>query len=256
MNPTGSSIFLGILAVLFIGISKAGFGGGLGLLTTPLCVLAFGPRDAIGLLLPLLCAGDLFALRHYWRQWELRNLKLLLPGVIPGILIGVLLINRFSPRQLNVCIGLLALAFSTFQALRNRLPTAHHPFVPGPALGLATGLIAGLTSTFAHGAGPLVTLFLLPQRLPKPVFMGTTILLFTCINTLKLPFFLATGLVNPHTLTQSLLLLPLVPAGVWLGVWCNRRIPDGAFIHIILIVTFLTGLQLVFQPQITHLLGR
>ncbi|MEY4201068.1 MAG: hypothetical protein RLZZ265_2808, partial [Verrucomicrobiota bacterium] len=36
------------MAVLFIGLSKAGFGGGLGMLTTPLCVLAFGPKDAIG----------------------------------------------------------------------------------------------------------------------------------------------------------------------------------------------------------------
>ena len=45
-------------AVLFIGLSKAGFGGGLGMLTTPICVMAFGPKDAIGILLPLLCAGD------------------------------------------------------------------------------------------------------------------------------------------------------------------------------------------------------
>ena len=40
-----SSILLAATAVLFIGLSKAGFGGGLGMLTTPLCVLAFGPKD-------------------------------------------------------------------------------------------------------------------------------------------------------------------------------------------------------------------
>ena len=53
------------VGVLFIGLSKGGFGGGLGMLTTPICVLAFGalgkaPTFAIGTLLPLLCAGDAF----------------------------------------------------------------------------------------------------------------------------------------------------------------------------------------------------
>ena len=45
------------LTVVFIGLSKAGFGGDLGMLTSPLCVVAFGiagqsPQFAIGFLLP------------------------------------------------------------------------------------------------------------------------------------------------------------------------------------------------------------
>lgn len=55
---------LAAIAVLFIGLSKAGFGGGLSRLTTLQCVLAFPPRVAIGILLPLLCAGDVFSLYH------------------------------------------------------------------------------------------------------------------------------------------------------------------------------------------------
>src|SRR5262245_22477944 len=60
-----TTILFAALGVLFIGLSKAGFGGGLGMLTTPLCVLAFGaggkpPPFAVGVLLPLLCAGDAF----------------------------------------------------------------------------------------------------------------------------------------------------------------------------------------------------
>src|SRR5437870_6057975 len=88
------SIILAALGVLFIGLSKAGFGGGLGMLTTPLCVLAFSaqgkdPTFAIGILLPLLCAGDAFSLYHYWGKWERKNLKYLLPGVVLGVLAGV-----------------------------------------------------------------------------------------------------------------------------------------------------------------------
>src|SRR5882724_1787071 len=102
--PELSTILLAASGVLFIGLSKAGFGGGLGMLTTPLCVLAFGaggrePSFAIGTLLPLLCAGDAFSLYHYWGKWERRNLQYLLPGVVIGVIVGVHLVGRLSPRR-------------------------------------------------------------------------------------------------------------------------------------------------------------
>src|SRR4030065_717307 len=93
------NIVVASLAVLFIGFSQAGFGGGPGMLTTPLCALAFPPRDAIGMLLPLLCAGDLFSLYYYWGKWERQNLRFLLPGVIVGVVVGVHFIGRFSSRE-------------------------------------------------------------------------------------------------------------------------------------------------------------
>ena len=73
-------------------------------------VFAFGvggrePGFAIGTLLPLLCAGDAFSLYHYRGKWERRNLLYLLPGVVVGVVIGVGLVGRFSPRQLNIAIA-------------------------------------------------------------------------------------------------------------------------------------------------------
>src|SRR6266540_687898 len=115
MPNLSPSLFFAIAAVLFIGISKAGFGGGLGMLTTPLAVLAFGSKDAVGIVLPLLCAGDAFSLYHYWRKWEQRNLKFVLPGVIVGVVIGVQLVGYLNARQLNIAIGSLAVLFVVFQ---------------------------------------------------------------------------------------------------------------------------------------------
>lgn len=240
-------IALAAFAVLFIGLAKAGFGGGLGMLTTPLCVIAFGPRDAIGILLPLLCLGDWFSLYHYWRRWEQRNLALLLPGVLVGVCIGVWMVGRFSARQLNLAIGLLALAFVAFQCGKDRWLRSTRVFAPGAGVGSLFGFGAGLTSTFSHGAGPVVAMFLIPQRLPKEVYVGTSVLVFTCINLLKLPFFVATGLVNGNTVQSSLGLAPLVPLGVWIGVWLNRRVSERLFLRVVYTVTALTGLHLVLD---------
>ena len=253
------SLLLAGFAVMFIGVAKAGFGGGLGLLVTPLCVLAFGPKTAIGILLPLLCAGDAFSLYYYWRTWRAENLKYLLPGVVIGVIIGVQLIGRFSPRQLNIAIGLIAVVFAGMQLAKNRLFRADRAFVPNHRVGLPCGVGMGITSTFAHGAGPVAAMFLLPQRLPKELFVGTNVLLFSCVNWIKLPFFCvdrsvvnlpvfaAQALITPATLVTSAKFFPLVPLGVWLGVWLNRRFSETAFVQAIYAILLVTGLQLIFN---------
>jgi uncharacterized protein len=250
----GSSFLLAILAVLFIGISKAGFGGALGMLSTPLCVLVFGPRDGIGILLPLLCAGDAFSLYPYWRKWEWKNLMYLLPGVVFGVVIGVQLIGRFSARELNLVIGILAVSFVLFQLAKEFVFRAEGVFAPNHVVGLPFGIGAGITSTFAHGAGPVVTMFLVPQRMPREMFVGTSVLIFTWVNWIKLPFFLGTGLITGQTIRFSLLFLPLIPLGVWLGVWMNRRFSEGSFLWVIYVLTFLAGLQLILDVDLTRLL--
>lgn len=254
-----SSNIAAALAVLFIGLSKAGFGGGLGILTTPLCVLAFDAKSAIGILLPLLCAGDAFSLYHYWGKWERKNLRYLLPGVLVGVIIGVGLFNRFSNRELNFIIGLLAVAFVGFQIVKAKLFRRNDPFQPNHAWGIPCGLGAGITSTFAHGAGPVVSMFLLPQKMPKDIFVGTNVLIFTWINWIKVPFFCVDrqaipwdwlpeqSMITSQTLMLSARFFVLVPVGVWLGVWLNRRFSERIFVRVIYVLTFLMGLQLLFN---------
>ena len=253
------SLLLAGFAVLFIGVAKAGFGGGLGMLVTPLCVLAFGSKPAIGILLPLLCAGDAFSLYHYWGKWRAENLKFLLPGVVVGVVIGVQLVGNFSPRQLNVAIGIIAVLFVVFQYVKERIFRAEGAFAPNHAVGVPCGIGMGITSTFAHGAGPVAAMFLIPQRLPKEVFMGTSILLFAFVNWIKLPFFCVDralvdlpvfapqALITPATLVVSAQFFPLVPLGVWLGVWLNRRFSEKTFLRVIQATLLVTGLQLIFN---------
>ncbi len=251
-------ILLAAIGVLFIGFSKAGFGGGLGMLTTPLCVLAFSakgkePTYAIGILLPLLCAGDAFSIYHYWGKWERKNLKYLLPGVVVGVVIGVQLIGRFSSREMNVAIGLLAVLFVVFQLVKERIYRAEGAFSPSHATGVPFGIGAGITSTFAHGAGPLVSLFLIPQKMSKEFYVGTSVLVFTWINWIKMPFFVQQGIITQETLLTGLRYFPLVPIGVWLGIWLNRKVSEQLFLKSVYLITFLAGLQLIFNFNLARL---
>lgn len=179
--------------------------------------------------------------------------------MVIGVVVGVRLIGHFSARELNLAIGLLAVGFVLFQLHKERVFRAQGVFRPSHGVGLPVGIGAGLTSTFAHGAGPLVSMFLIPQRLPKEIFVGTTVRGFTWINWIKLPFFCvdrseipvdwlpAEAIINARTLHTSAALLPLIPVGVWLGVWLNRRISEPSFVNEIYLLVLLAGFQLIFD---------
>lgn len=253
--PELSTILFAAAGVFFIGLSKAGFGGGLGMLTTPLCVLAFGaggrdPSFAIGTLLPLLCAGDAFSLYHYWGKWDRRNLRFLIPGVVIGVALGVGLIGKLSRRDLEIAIGVLAVAFVAFQGVKAAIFRAEGAFAPSHRVGVPCGVAAGVTSTIAHGAGPVVSLFLIPQQLPKEVYVGTTVLVFTWINWIKMPFYIAQGVITRETLLTGLCYLPIVPLGVWIGVCLNRLLSEKLFLRLIYGLTLLAGTQLILNLNV------
>ena len=91
----------------------------------------------------------------------------------------------------------------------------------------------------------MVSVFLIPQQMPKERYVATTVLVFTWINWIKMPFFYANTIISADTLRTSVAFLPLIPLGVWLGVWLNRKISEQAFMRVVYAMTFLTGLQLI-----------
>jgi uncharacterized membrane protein YfcA len=246
------SYAIAALGIFLVGLSKAGFGGGLGILTTPLAVIAFSrmektPVFAIGVVLPLLCAADLFSIYYYRGKARKDNLKYLLPGVVVGTIIGLMLIDRFSARQMNVAIGIICIGFVLFQLAKEKIFAAEGTFAPNHGIGVPCGIGAGITSTFANGAGPLVAMFLIPQRLSKEAYVATTALVFAWINWIKVVFFVPAGIITLETLGASVMLLAWVPLGVWAGLWLNRMIPERLFVKFVYAFTFLTGVQLLWK---------
>ncbi|HEY8550750.1 MAG TPA: sulfite exporter TauE/SafE family protein [Vicinamibacterales bacterium] len=237
-------MLLASLGALLIGISKSGFASGLGMLTTPLVASAMPARDAIGLVLPLLCVADVFTIGFYWKKWDAAVLKHPLAGAVLGIAMGMLVISRVSNRMLALSIGLVGVAMVVLLIVRGRwFPEA--VYRPGAVDGILVGLAAGVSSAIAHAAGPIFALFLLAQRMPKDAFVASNAVFFTVVNALKLPPYAMAGLFTAETLRLDLRLLPLVPAGVLIGWTANRLLPQRHFDWVVQALLLLTSLQLV-----------
>ena len=245
-----------VAVVILVGVAKAGFGGGIGVIATPLLALTMPVADAAALLLPLLIIIDLIAVRHYYNKFDRSSIKLLLPSAVVGILLGALFFGVFSDneRVLRVGIGILALAFVAYQAARSLIKGALANRRPPKVVGVAMGSLAGFASTLAHAGGPPVSVYLLPQGLPRGIFVGTSVVFFTAVNLIKLVPYGALGLLRVGNVTTILVLAPLSYVGVRLGLFLNGRFSDLWFNRVIYILLFLTGIQLVSGQSLISLL--
>lgn len=244
-----------IVAVVLTGIAKGGFGGGAGGVAVPLMSIFIAPPEAAGIMLPILCAMDIFGVHAYRGRWSGRHLRSLLPGAMIGIGLGALAFGALPVNAIRLLLGLISVTFAlnqTFaltQRLSARLFAARG--VPGPAAGAFWGGLSGFTSTLAHAGGPPFAVYMLPQRLDKTLLVGTSAVFFLVVNYVKLVPYAFLGQLNAGNLAASLVFAPLAPAGIWLGVWLHRRVSERAFYRVSYALLFLTGVKLIWDAA-TH----
>ncbi len=244
MDPTFFG--LAIPAVLFAGVSKAGFGSGAAFASAAILALILDPGQALGVMLPLLMLIDVASLRAYWRQWSLRDAGLLIIGGLPGVACGAALYHVADADLIRILIGAIALLFVVWQIAQRRgliRPAARR--LPGWA-GLLAGVVTGFTSFVSHAGGPSAAAYLLSQGLDKTRFQATSVITFWALNLAKFGPYAALGLFTPQTAWANLILAPVALAGTWLGVRAHRVVPERLFFAITYVLLTLTGLRLIW----------
>lgn len=250
---------LGSLAALLVSMAKAGFGGSVGLLSVPMLIYACGGETdlALGIMLPVLIVCDYVSVVKWWRRWQWRSVWLLVPGTVVGIAAGWLAIlafkryeaagnQGFTDAVLKLGVGVIAVGFVGLQVFRS-LRRRPLPFRPVLWQGTCFGAAAGLTSTLAHAAGPITTMYMLPQGLPKDRFVAS-LTLFTLIgNHLKLAPYIGLNLMNPASLLAAAALVPAVVGGALLGVYLNKRIDARHFTGIVYTLLLGAGAHLIYN---------
>jgi uncharacterized membrane protein YfcA len=236
-----------MLVALLIGLSKGGLGGPVPVsMTAPLLSLVMPVQAAIGVTLPLLIFADVFALYFFWRKWDMRYIKLMLPMGLIGAVLGILLLSVLSDSALRRVLGAFTLVAVIYKVasdsgwLRKYKPQLWH--------GRLAGWGSGFASALANAGAPPFTAYMLLQDDITPMsFVGTTTLFFAIINAFKLPGFLLTGTLDVQRLISIVWIVPLIPVGVWLGRWLIHRINTEVFIRFMLGLLFLLGLWLLLR---------
>jgi uncharacterized protein len=233
-----------IPAVLLLGISKSGFGAGFGSLAVPMMAMAITVPQAAAILMPVLLVMDLLSMATFRKDYDKQLLQFLLPFGLLGIVLGVLLFKVLDPKIVAGIVGIFTLLF-----LAQRLLFPPKPDSPPPPVwigGLLT-LTSGFTSFIAHAGGPPINAYVIPLKLKPVVFAATMSFFFFFINLSKWLPYAWLGLLDLRNFATSLVLLPLAPLGVWLGVRIAKHIRPELFYQLLYTGMFLTGCKLVWD---------
>lgn len=233
-----------IPAVLLLGISKSGFGAGFGSLAVPMMAMAVTVPQAAAILMPVLLLMDLLGMAAFRKDFDKKLLVFLIPFGLLGTVIGTLL---FKVLDSHVVAGIVGVFTLVFLAQRLLFPPKPGSAPPPRWLGALLTTTSGFTSFIAHAGGPPINAYVIPLKLSPLVFSATMSFFFFFINLSKWVPYAWLGLLDMRNFATSVVLLPLAPVGVFIGVRIARRINQVLFYRFLYTGMFLTGCKLVWD---------
>ena len=231
-------------AVLLLGISKSGFGAGFGSLAVPMMAMAVTVPQAAAILMPVLLLMDLLGMAAFRKDFDKKLLVFLIPFGLLGTVIGTLL---FKILDSHVVAGIVGVFTLLFLAQRLLFPPKPGSAPPPRWLGALLTTTSGFTSFIAHAGGPPINAYVIPLKLSPLVFSATMSFFFFFINLSKWVPYAWLGLLDMRNFATSVVLLPLAPVGVFIGVRIARRINQVLFYRCLYAGMFLTGCKLVWD---------
>jgi uncharacterized protein len=238
------SVVFAAVSALLIGLSKTGLPG----VSIPAILLMTEayPNDArvsVGAILPVLLAGDVFAVAWFRRHADWGRLVRLLPYVVAGMIPGVFVLMWLQGNQLRPVIGALVLLMLAVEVGRQWFGWEHMPHRWW--FGASVGFLAGFSTFVANAAMPIMTIYLVSQDFDKHKFIGTAAWFFLILNLSKVPPYCAMGMLRWSMLPLAAALAPITILGCLLGVYVLARIPQRFFDFLALALAGVAAVRLI-----------
>ncbi|MCB1380064.1 MAG: sulfite exporter TauE/SafE family protein [Alphaproteobacteria bacterium] len=245
MSADWSFYVLAAVASFAVGASKGGLPM-IGVLSVPILALSIPPVMAAALLLPVYIVSDVVGLWAYRREYDRRNLLILVPAMMLGVGIGWATAKVTLEQEwlVKLLVGVIGLWYCISVVVKRKDAPARPADVPR---GLLWGSIAGFTSFVSHTGGPPYQMYTLPQKMPKMVFAGTSTIAFAIINAVKLLPYWALGEFNPGNLKVAAIMSPVAVAGALIGYKLTSVLPEKLFFRLIEVALVVVSVKLIFD---------
>ncbi len=236
------------IAAFFVGFLKTTFSSGIGIFLVPIMIMFWPTRFIIGIIAVLMWVTDFFAIPMFWKQWESRYLRYLVPGFYIGIIIGVYALVNLPDYWLRKGIGLTCVFFAGLFIWRQFQGEIKPPPV-SPQAGVGIGIGGGIISAMFHSGGLVLSLFFVSQGMSKTAIVASILIVWFCVNPFKVGSLWYGGVVQTPMLVEGALAFPLAWAGSWCGRQALRKIPQRGFTFILLLLSLITALRLLLETN-------
>ena len=232
-----------IISAFFIGASKTGIST-LVTFVIPIIASAFGGMASTGIMLPMLVAGDSFALFYYRHNARAKDIIQLLPWTMVGLALGLATGNYINDEQFKsliaICVLICLCIIIYFEIKKDTIKIPEKTWFYALA-----GIATGFTSMIGNAAGPLFSVYLLAKGVKKDSYLGNTAWFFFIVNLIKVPLqiFVWTNITG-QTLLINLLLVPVIGIGAVFGANVIKRVNEKVFRYITVGVTIIVSISL------------
>jgi hypothetical protein len=208
-----------MLAGVFAAALLRGFTGfGFGLAAVPLLSLALPPAQVVPLVITLQVVIGVAGLRAAAAECDWHAVRLLAPGLVVGVPIGLLVLTSVPANPVRLAIGAI-IVLSVWLIHRG----ASLPPNPSRLLSFAVGLVAGVISGLASMGGPPIVVFLLALGHSAARMRATAIVYFMLAGCASFVPLAARDLINRETLIWAAASLPVLFAGSRIGTWAFHK---------------------------------
>ena len=231
-----------LLAGLITGISKFSTGG-MGFIILAMTLTVYPSAEAVVVLLPMYLVADMLAVSSYRADVSLPALKRLLPLAAVGICLGSFLLTRIDANTFSKMLGIIILITLCLGAY---LDWKKVSFMQTQNVSRFMALFAGIISILANAAGPIISIYLLEQKLSKNSYVATRAWIFLIINFIKIAVVITLGILTWPLVKQSLITLPALIVGAGIGYLLLKRLNLKQFKTLIRVMTCIAAIKLIF----------
>jgi len=237
----GVTLAFFVLAAFFGGLTSGLSGFAMGLVVSGVWLHIISPDQ--NALLIVLC-GLVTQGSGIWRVRNAMSWRAVLPFIVGGALgvpAGTALLTTVDQGTLRITMGILLVIYSLYGLLRPALRPVKGGIPAEVGVGVANGLIGGLTGL----GGIAVTIWCQlrggPKDAQRAIFQPVMFATFA-MTAISLA---VAGAYTREAMKLYLLALPALIAGIWCGLKLYGKLDDAAFRRVILILLLASGISLV-----------
>jgi len=241
-NLTHALVIAALLCASFI---KGATGLGFPLIATPAIALLLDIRTAVTvLILPNLFMDSAQTIRDGLPYEVFRRFSNLIAPTIIGVFLGTMVLVRTPLWILNLCLGVMVLAFVLSNLLKlHFVISARSEKILSPVFGFLSGFLNGMT----NAAGPTLAIYLYSLKLEKRTFVKSIATIFVTTKLSQLVAISTWNLFNRETITLSIQVLLLTLAGFYAGIKAQDRVNQVTFNRGLLALLSLIGVILIVR---------
>jgi uncharacterized membrane protein YfcA len=230
---------IALLAYTVYGLT--GFGSTV--IAVPLLALIVPLKFAVPLMLLLDLVFGSWAGVRFRRHAQYREIGLLLPFTLVGMIAGVTLLVTLNERVLLGVLGVCVLGYGAYCLSQ---PMAGNRI--GRAWAVPLGLVGGIFGAMFGTGGPVYVIYLAARIPDKSELRATMATVIFISGLLRLVLFGTTGLLQQNGLWLAwAMLLPVGVLGVWLGNRLHHALPAASILRMVYGLLVLAGVSLMLR---------